>query len=142
MPKVTLRPAIASDLTHVIGEPLPCRIRAITALVDDRVIGLGGIAFLPGGPPFGFVQLAPAPAGSDAEAKRYPVAFHRAGLTAMRMIRDAGLTEVLATADPTDATAMRWLLRLGFEPSESHRVPGKALFAWRRERADHAFRTG
>jgi hypothetical protein len=45
MPKVTLRPTIAADLAHVIGEPLPYRIRAITAFIDDRVIGVGGIAF-------------------------------------------------------------------------------------------------
>jgi hypothetical protein len=47
MPKVTLRPTILADLPHVIGEPLPYRIRAITALIDDRVIGMGGIAFPP-----------------------------------------------------------------------------------------------
>ena len=33
MPKVTLRPTILSDLPYVASEPLPYRIRAITALV-------------------------------------------------------------------------------------------------------------
>jgi hypothetical protein len=98
MPKVTLRPTILADLPHVIGEPLPYRIRAITALVDDRVIGMGGIAFPPDGPAIAFVQLAPLSreetvcasepaAASIPEARRYPVAFHRAGLMAMEMIR-------------------------------------------------------
>src|SRR5215468_2951761 len=98
MPKVTLRPTIAADLPHVIGEPLPYRIRAITALVDDRVIGMGGIAFPPHGPAVAFAQLVPSSpnqdgtadrdehAGSTPEARRYPVAFHRAGLMVMEMI--------------------------------------------------------
>src|SRR5271167_4422310 len=83
-PTVRLRPAVASDLSEIIGEPLPFRIRAITVLAGDRVIGMGGIAFPPHGPVIAFVQQAP-------EAKNYPVAFHRAGLLAMRMIRDSGL---------------------------------------------------
>src|SRR5215831_3768702 len=93
---ITLRPTIPSDLPHVIGEPLPWRIRAITALIDDRIIGMGGIAFPPHGPAIAFVQLVPPPNGDVAvgesghaaaeipeakgipEARRYPVAFHRA----------------------------------------------------------------
>src|SRR5215471_7070670 len=67
MPQVTLRPTIPSDLPHVIGEPLPWRIRAITALVDDRIIGMGGIAFPPHGPAIAFAQLLPPPR-SDAAA--------------------------------------------------------------------------
>src|SRR5215470_16811787 len=98
MPKITLRPTIPADLAHVIGEPLPYRIRAITALVDDRIIGMGGIALPPYGPAIAFVQLVPsseeAAAAADGEraatrmpeARRYPVAFHRAGLMAMAMI--------------------------------------------------------
>ena len=50
MGRVILRPTILSDLPYAIGEPLPYPIRAITATVDGRVIGLGGIAFPPQGP--------------------------------------------------------------------------------------------
>src|SRR5215470_14489177 len=98
MPKVTLRPTILADLPHVIGEPLPYRIRAITALADDRIIGMGGIAFPPQGPAIAFAQLVPLPDQSP-EARRYPVAFHRAGLMAMEMIRTSGVAQVIATAD-------------------------------------------
>src|SRR5260370_22317740 len=94
MPKVTLRPTILADLPHVIGEPLPYRIRAITALIDDRVIGMGGIAFPPDGPAIAFVQLPPSSreetvcarepaAASIPVARRYPAAFHPARLMAM-----------------------------------------------------------
>ncbi len=143
MPKVTLRPTILADLPHLIGEPLPCRIRAITALIDDRIIGMGGIAFPPDGPAIAFVQLAPSSrkeaigddghgAKSIPEARRYPVAFHRAGLMAMEMIRRSGVTEVVATADASSDAAVRWLKRLGFQPAERQRIAGKLLFVWNR----------
>src|SRR5215472_11229522 len=122
MPKVTLRPTIAADLPHVTGEPLPYRIRAITALIDDRVIGLGGIAFPPQGPAIAFVQFTPSSPNADStvchndptaksipEARRYPVAFHRAGLMAMEMIRKSEVRQVVATADADSDVAVQWL---------------------------------
>ena len=130
MAKITLRPAIPADLPHVIGEPLPYRIRAVTALADDRVIGLGGVAFPPHGPAIAFVQLAPALDGGTAEARRYPVTFHRAGLMAMAMIRASGVAQVIATADVRHAAALRWLKRLGFTPAERQDIEGRVLFVW------------
>jgi hypothetical protein len=142
MPKVTLRPTLLADLPHVIGEPLPCRIRAITALVDDRIIGVGGFALPPRGPAIAFVQLVPsgmtkddAPCGvrdfaAAPEARRYPVAFHRAGLMAMAMIRASGVKQVVATADAGSDVAVRWLKRLGFRPADEQRIEGKLLFVW------------
>jgi|GraSoi_2013_40cm_1033754.scaffolds.fasta_scaffold35572_1 hypothetical protein len=140
MPKVTLRPTILADLPHIIGEPLPYRIRAITALIDDRVIGMGGIAFPPDGPAIAFVQLAPSSrvetvcpsdaAASIPEARRYPVAFHRAGLMAMEMIRGSHVAQVIATADARSDVAGRWLKRLGFQPAEHQQIAGKLLFVW------------
>jgi hypothetical protein len=150
MPKVTLRPTIPADLPHVIGEPLPYRIRAITALMDDRIIGMGGVAFPPQGPAIAFVQLVPSSredaaacdrehAATDIpEARRYPVAFHRAGLMAMKMIRTCGVTQVVATADVESDVAVRWLKRLGFQPAEGQRIVGKLLFVWDRENVTSA----
>jgi RimJ/RimL family protein N-acetyltransferase len=123
---VRLRPAIASDLPDIIGEPLPCRIRAITVLADDRVIGMGGIAFPPYGPAIAFVQ-------QTAEAKNHPVAFHRAGLLAMQMIRDAGIMQVVATTDRDNPTAIRWIRRLGFVTSAVQPFEHKLLFEWNRD---------
>src|SRR5579864_56967 len=132
MPRITLRPTIPADLPHVIGEPLPCRIRAISVLADDRIIGLGGMAFPPHGPAVAFVQLAPAPeeAAGIPEARRYPVAFHRAGLMAMEMIRASGVAQVTATADAGSAAAVRWLKRLGFDEAERQPIDGRILFVW------------
>jgi hypothetical protein len=120
-PIVSLRPAITSDLPQVIGEPLPFRIRAITMLADDRVIGLGGIAFPPDGPVIAFVQ-------QTAEARQYPVALHRAGLQAMRMIRASGLGQVIATTDRDSPRAIRWIERLGLVRAAMQPVPDKWLF--------------
>jgi hypothetical protein len=154
MSRVTLRPTIAADLADVIGEPLPFRIRAITALVEGRVIGIGGIAFRPQGPAIAFVQLAPSSrnqegepgygrgaAESIPEAKRFPVAFHRAGLKAMAMIRASGTEQVIATADAGSDVAMRWLRRLGFKPADDQRIEGKVVFIWRRDTAQAAATT-
>jgi hypothetical protein len=123
---VRLRPTIASDLPEIIGEPLPFRIRAITVLVDDRVVGMGGIAFPPNGPVIAFVQQA-------ADARHYRVAFDRAGLQAMRMIGDSGVMHVIATTGRYDPTAIRWIERLGFVRSAVQPLDDRLLFEWNRE---------
>ena len=125
---IRLRPAIASDLPHVIDEPLPFRIRAITVIADDRVVGLGGIAFPPHGTVIAFVQ-------QTAEAREYPIAFHRAGLQAMRMIREFGLDQVIATTDRDSPRAIRWIERLGFVRASVQPLADKWLFEWTRDRA-------
>lgn len=126
-PPVILRPTVPADLPHIIGEPLSFRIKGITVLSGDNILGMGGIAFPPGDTVWAFVQ-------QTAEAKRYPVAFHRAGLMAMRMIRDLGLNEVMATADRDNEAALRWLSRLGFVKTQHQVVDGKVTFLWSGDR--------
>ncbi len=128
MSKVTIRPTQPEDLSAVVGEKLPFRIRALTVLDGDRVLGVGGIGFPPNGAPVAFVQQSP-------EAKHYPIAFHKAGLAAMRMIEASGVAEVLSTADPDNPKALQWLERLGFTLAEHQSVPGRVLYVWRRR--DH-----
>jgi hypothetical protein len=134
MSKITLRPTVPADLPHVVGEPLPFRIRAITVLADDRVVGIGGFAFPPVGPPWAFVHQA-----TDAEGnpigKKYPFAFHRAGIMAMKMIRASGVHHVVATTDGDFKTGQRWLRRLGFREAARHVLDGKLMFTWDRNDA-------
>lgn len=118
--RVTLRPTIAADLPHVIGEPLPHRIRAITALAGDRVLGVGGIGFRPDGTVIAFVSML-------EEGRRYPAAIHRAGLLAMKMIRESGVPRVVAEAQPDNPAAEPWLLRLGFCPVD---IDGHKAYVW------------
>jgi hypothetical protein len=116
--RVTLRPTVPEDLPFCIGEPLPHRIQAITALAGDQVIGVGGLGFRPDGTVIAFVQMLD-------QAKAYPAAIHRAGLMAMAMIERARVPLVIAEAQPDNPAAERWLLRLGFEPLDG-------VFVWRR----------
>ena len=127
--RVILRPTVPADLSAVIGETLPYRIKTLTAVLrpspsegeGETILGVGGLAFPPGGPVWAFVQQA-------QQAKKYPVAFHRAGLMAMRMIRQMGIREVVATCDEDNPAAVRWLKRLGFHPGEIQKIPGKIVW--------------
>jgi hypothetical protein len=120
--RVTLRPTVAADLPHAIGEPLPYRIRCITALAGEEILGLGGLGFRPDGTVIAFAQILP-------EGRKYPAAIHRAGLKVMAMIRASRVSLVIAEAQEDNPAAARWLLRLGFERVE---LAGREAFVWRR----------
>lgn len=120
--RVTLRPTVAADLPFLIAVPLPHRIKAITAELEGRVIGIGGIGYRPDGTVIAFVQM------SD-EARKYPVAIHRAGLMAMEMIRKARVPLVIAESQDGNPAAVPWLLRLGFRPVL---IDGASAFVWER----------
>lgn len=120
--RVTLRPSVASDIAFLTSEPLPARIQAITAEIEGRVIGIGGFSFRPDGTVIAFVQM------SD-EARKYPLAIHRAGLMAMDLVRKQRLPMVVAEAQPGNPAAVRWLLRLGFREIE---IMGRTAFVWER----------
>lgn len=129
--RVILRPTKAADLSAVIAEALPYRIKALTAVLTDasgnetKILGIGGLAFPPNEPPWAFVQQAP-------EAKNYPKAFHKAGLAAMQMIQESGLPEVFANCPLDDITAGRWLARLGFRIAEFQPVENQLIWTWRK----------
>ena len=120
MTRVTFRPTVAADVEALADMPLPHRIKAITFEVDGEVLGFGGLGFRPDGTVIAFVHL------SD-KARRYPVAIHRGGLMAMDMIRASGVPVVVAEAQPGNAAAEPWLLRLGFRPVV---VAGEKAFVW------------
>lgn len=123
---VTLRPTLPDDLPHVIGEPLPFRIKAITGEIDGKVIGVGGLAFLPGGTVVAWAALTD-------EARRAKVSLHRAGLRLMQEARAAGFKRVVASADAESPAAVRWLARLGFEliDDDTSTQDGHPIFIWR-----------
>ncbi|MES2671623.1 MAG: hypothetical protein V4673_14565 [Pseudomonadota bacterium] len=120
--RVEYRPTVAEDLAVAVDQVLPHRIQATTVVIDGRVMGFGGIGFLPDGTVVAFVFSVP-------EAKNFPVAFHRAGLKTMDMIRRMGLHRVVAEATKDNPAAERWLVRLGFEPLT---VLGRTVFVWTR----------
>jgi len=120
--RVELRPTIAADLPFCIAESLPYRIQCITALADGKVVGIGGIGWRPDGTVIAFVQMLP-------EARKYPAAIHRAGLAAMKLIRDSRVPLVVAEAQDDNPAAERWLLRLGFRKTA---MGGQVAFVWER----------
>ena len=83
----------------------------MTLVVGNEVLGFGGIGYRTDGTVIAFVCM-------KDEARRYPVALHRGGLLAMRMMREAGVPLVVAEAEVGNAAAAPWLSRLGFRPCE------------------------
>lgn len=126
MSRVILRPATREDFEALCDGPRPYRVRAIAAEIDGRVIGVGGLAYLPNGTVGCFVHAID-------EARRYKVAMHRAGLQALQMARETGVRRMVAMADPDIAAAVPWLERLGFKEMT---VDGGQVWVW--EDAIHA----
>ena len=127
--RVTFRPTIAEDIGKVVNLDLPHRIRAITALAGEEVLGFGGIGFRPDGTVIAFAVF-------KDEFRKYPAAVHRSGVLGMRLIRESGVRAVLAEAQPGNAAAEPWLVRFGFKPLLVNGEPavndGKRVFVWER----------
>lgn len=128
MTKVTIRPAISSDLKAFTADALDFRIRAITLVIDGNVQAIGGLGFPERGPVVAFMDQC-------TDLRKYPVAIHRAGIAGMKLIRDSGLNEIVATVDPANRRALRWIKHFGFVEAVDQPVPNKVLFYWIREHA-------
>ena len=120
MSTVFLRPAISADFAELLAQPLPYRVRAYTALRDDELLGIGGIAFLPQDTFAAFLILKPG-------ARRYRIALHKAGLMTLRVARELGIRRLVATADTAIPAAEPWLDRLGFRCIT---VRGEHVWVW------------
>lgn len=90
------------------GQTLPFRVKAVTAMLDGRPIGLGGIGFPKVGMPTAFACITD-------ELRRHKVALHKIGKRCIDEWRAAGIQKVIAFADSNTEAAERWLLRYGFE---------------------------
>lgn len=101
---------LATRSPHTPGAP-PVRVIAIAGKVDGRVIAIGGIAIWPNGVKHAFADIGP-------EARKYPIAIHKAGLATIALAKKHGMRELRAVAAEPKDVALRWLLRLGFTPVE------------------------
>lgn len=117
-----LRYATEADFAGFVELPLPYRVRAFAAVEGERVLGVGGLAYLPDGTVGAFVH-------ADDEARKHKVAAHKAGLRAMAEAEALGLGCVVAMAASDIEASKRWLLRLGFAP-EVHN--GETAYVWRK----------
>lgn len=125
--RVELRPTVASDLAHVTAETLPIRIRAVTAIAEERILGICGIGYREDGVAIAFAAI-------NDELRKYPPALYRAGLALMRIIREAGVPRVIALADANVAASERFLERLGFRPELER---GLTIHVWNSVRSRH-----
>lgn len=107
---VVIRPAVAADFLVLMGQLPPTRVRAVTVLDGEKILGIGALLIHPNGDVWASMRVAP-------EARRFPVSMHRGGLQLMRLARECGFARVFATADDTPR-AVAWLERLGFVHSK------------------------
>lgn len=113
-----IRPTTASDFLALVGQLPPTRVRGVTVVDGEKILGIGGLLIHPNGDVWASMVIAP-------EASRYPVAMHRGGLQLMRIARDAGYARVFATVDD-GPRSVAWLERLGFQHSKG------GVFVWSR----------
>lgn len=95
------------------GMDIPYRMIALVGRNDEgRIIGVGGIAFLPDGQKYAFTELTD-------EARKHPMALHKAALMILDAARRRGIKRIVASADmAASPAAKRWLARLGFQQHE------------------------
>jgi RimJ/RimL family protein N-acetyltransferase len=115
--RIAIQPATNEDIASFMG-PVPCRVRALVGKIDGRIIGIGGLCYLPSGDVGIFSTLTD-------EFRQHKFALHRAGLLLMRMAREMGLKRIVGMLDETRAdVSARWLERLGFQRREN------GLYEW------------
>jgi topoisomerase IA-like protein len=110
MARMTISPTTPADVEEFKHATPPYRIRAVTGRVDGRIVGIGGIAYLPDGTVAAFLE-------ATDEARKYAVTLHK---TALRSLK--GYRKLVALCDPEIEAAPRWLKRLGFEPVDGLEV--------------------
>jgi hypothetical protein len=116
-------PTIAADFDTIGAHRLDYRIRGVTAHVNGRIVGLGGLGFLPDGTVLAFVHLTD-------EARSAKFALHRRVCRELASARKR-YPRIIALADPDEPAAERWLERLGFSPADPPAaINGHKVFAW------------
>lgn len=118
MATIEFGPATADDFRQFTqfslgrGHLPPMRVRAFSGKINGHVIGIGGIAFHANGTREAFCELT-------EEARRHPVALHKAAVTTLKLAKELRIKRLIAMPDPSQTAAERWLIRLGFTPFEA-----------------------
>jgi hypothetical protein len=79
MERMTFAPTVAADIAAIGGEP-PFRLRAVTARVGERIVGIGGFGYLEDGSVLAWASLTD-------EARRHKVSLHKRVCKALRWAR-------------------------------------------------------
>ena len=113
--RLTLHPATLADFAEFAARSdqtppaPPTRIIAIAGKIDGCVVGIGGVAIWPNGARQAFADFGP-------EERDNPVTLHKAALKVLELARAHGIRQLRAVAAEPKVAAIRWLVRLGFEP--------------------------
>lgn len=116
---VSITPTNQDDVDEFCpGQASPYRVKAWTARIDGRIVGIGGFGLMPNGVAIAFLN------GSEDLRGRAALSLHRA---VKRAIADmaARHRRIIATCDENIEAAERWLVRLGFVP-----VSGGKVWEW------------
>ncbi len=123
---VTFRPTTREDLVFAASRfnlpddgPLPHRTQLVTALIDNAIVGIGGLIFA-GDAVYASLVM-------DDALRAHKFALHRATLDGLRRCRARGIRRIIAFAEPGRPRAEAWLLRLGFRPGL---IDGGAGWIW------------
>lgn len=119
MTAVEIRPATAEDVRSFYGAPEGQTVRALVAVLDGEIVGIGGLRYQ-GDSVVAFSKLAPA-----IRSRRKDIV--RGARAVMQMIERRG-KPVMAAAEPTEPNAPSFLARLGFEQVAT--VEGMEVFRW------------
>lgn len=106
---VTFRPATARDFETFYGRPAPQTVRALVAVKDGEVIGLGGY-WLRDGDAVAFSDIKP-------EFRKRPKEILKAARLLVGYLREKGIPMV-AEASPHEKNSPRMLRWAGFEQIE------------------------
>jgi hypothetical protein len=102
-----IRPASQADIDAYAAEQSPYRVRGYVAVVDERIIAIGGVAYLPTGVVLAFLD-------ADEEARAKPITLWKMAKRVVREAHARGVSVINATCDGSVEAGPRFLTRLGF----------------------------
>lgn len=108
MGKIELAPACPADFSELFETKPTIRTRSVTAKIDGRVVGVGGIGYVRDGSVVAYAFITD-------ELRKNRIALHKAGLKVIADAKRDGIKRLIAQASPHEA-AVRWLVRYGFKP--------------------------
>src|SRR5438046_1497902 len=112
MGKAVLTPTTPEDVLEFKQRTPPYRIKALTGRVDGRIVGIGGIAYLPDGTLVAFLE-------ATDEARKHAVTLYKAAKQILQDAAASGHRKIVAIGDPEIDAVPRWLKHLGFEPVDN-----------------------
>jgi L-amino acid N-acyltransferase YncA len=117
-----VRPTVPADLAALPGPPLQFPSQCVTLVKGDEVLAIGGIRRFDG--------VLEAWARISPEARRHPIALHKAARGFHEQLKRQGIRKLFAVADPDVPASDRWLERHGF--THCGTVENRKVYQWQK----------